>query len=155
MLDAHHFVCHVSMCLACLWLHALRVTVCRTDLGGIQASSKVPRRAQQHRQHKLGFYQGGRQDPPSSGRSQIHVILTSGHRRLSYLHPVECVIPTVRHESTMCSHLVANHGTCNEDYHGTEFWTSPQRASVVQQMPGFALWITSKGTCVDAGLVLS
>ncbi len=111
--DAHHYVCHVSMCLSCLWLHAMRLTVChvsmglsclrlhamrltvsRADSGGIQASSKVPRRAQQHGQHKVGFYQGGGQDPPSSGRSQTHVILTPPHRHLSYSNFLVVVVIT-------------------------------------------------------------
>ena len=59
------------------------------------------------------------------------------------------------HESTLCSQLVGDHGTCNEDHCETDCGTSSQNASVVQRMPGFALCIMGKGTCVDAGLVLS
>jgi len=63
-------------------------------------------------------------------------------------------IPSMGHESTLCSHLTGTHGTCNEDHRGTECRTSCQMASAVQQIPGFALCTMSKGTCVDAGLVL-
>ncbi len=94
--------------------------------------------------------------PPKNKKN--HVTLTSGHRHLSYLHQLAYVmshIPTMRHESMLCSHLVGKRGTCNEDHRGTECWTSRQNASVVQQMPGFAPWIASKGICVDARLALS
>ena len=63
--------------------------------------------------------------------------------------------PTVGHESMLCSHLAVDDGTCNTDHCESACWTSPQYATVVQQMPGFVLCIMSKGIRVDAGLVLS